>query len=321
MQLRSQTQRRAGHASRRQQRSANPLSREESAMFKGSFVAIVTPFRDGRLDEAALRNLLEFHLNNGTQGIVPCGTTGESPTLSHEEYERVIEITVEMVQGRLPVIAGTGFNATDKTIEATRFAKRAGATGALIVTPYYNRPTPEGIYQHFAAVAKAVDIPIVVYNIPGRTGTNILPDTMARLATIDTVVAVKESTGSLQQVQEMLKLCGDKLTVLSGDDWATLPLLAVGGKGVISVTANIAPREVATVINEWEKGNVATARELHYKLWPLHSTLFIETSPTPVKTALGLMGKISPEVRLPLAPMLPPNGTKLEIALKDFGLL
>jgi 4-hydroxy-tetrahydrodipicolinate synthase len=226
-----------------------------------------------------------------------------------------------MVHGRLPVIAGTGFNSTEKTIEATRFAKKAGADGALIVTPYYNRPTPEGIYQHFAAVAKAVDLPIVVYNIPGRTGTNILPDTMARLTTIDTVVGVKESTGSLQQVQDMIKLCGDKLTVLSGDDWATLPLLSVGGKGVISVTANIAPRQVATVISEWEKGNIAAARELHYKLWPLHSALFIETSPTPVKTALGMMGKISPEVRLPLAPMLPPNRTKLEMALKDFGML
>jgi len=290
-------------------------------MFKGSFVAIVTPFRDGQLDEAALRQLLEFHLENGTNGIVPCGTTGESPTLSHEEYERVIEITIEMVHGRLPVIAGTGFNSTDKTIEATRFAKHAGAEAALIVTPYYNRPTPEGIYQHFAAVAKAVDIPIVVYNIPGRTGTNILPDTMARLATIDTVVGVKESTGSLQQVQEMIKVCGDKLTVLSGDDWATLPLLSVGGKGVISVTANIAPRQVATVIDEWEKGNIAVARERHYQLLGLHSTLFIETSPTPVKTALGMMGKISPEVRLPLAPMLPHNRTKLEMALKDFGLL
>ena len=198
-------------------------------MFKGSFVAIVTPFRDGKLDEAALRSLLEFHLSNGTNGIVPCGTTGESPTLSHDEYERVIDITVEMVHGRLPVIAGTGFNATDKTIEATRFAKKAGADGALIVTPYYNRPTPEGLYQHFAAVAKTVDIPIIVYNIPGRTGTNILPDTMARLASIETIVGVKESTGSLQQVQEMIKLCGDKFTVLSGDDWATLPLLAVGG--------------------------------------------------------------------------------------------
>jgi 4-hydroxy-tetrahydrodipicolinate synthase len=290
-------------------------------MFKGSFVAIVTPFHDGRFDEAAFRQLLEFHLGNGTHGIVPCGTTGESPTLSHDEYERVIEITVEMVHGRLPVIAGTGFNSTEKTIEATRFAKKAGAEAALIVTPYYNRPTPEGIYQHLAAVAKAVDIPIVVYNIPGRTGTNILPETMARLVGIDTVVAVKESTGSLQQVQEMIKLCGDKLTVLSGDDWATLPLLSVGGKGVISVTANIAPRQVATVINEWEKGNIAGARELHYQLWPLHSALFIETSPTPVKTALGMMGKISPEVRLPLAAMLPHNRTKLEMALKDFGLL
>jgi 4-hydroxy-tetrahydrodipicolinate synthase len=290
-------------------------------MFKGSFVAIVTPFRDGKLDEPALRGLLEFHLNNGTHGIVPCGTTGESPTLSHDEYERVIKITVEMVGGRLPVIAGTGSNSTDKTIEATRFAKQAGADGALIVTPYYNRPTPEGIYQHFLAVAKAVDIPIVVYNIPGRTGTNILPETMARLAGIDTVVAVKESTGSLQQVQEMIKLCGDKLTVLSGDDWATLPLLAVGAKGVISVTANIAPRQVADVINLWERGDVAAARELHYKLWPLHSALFIETSPTPVKTALGLMGKISPEVRLPLAPMLPHNRAKLEMVLKDCGLL
>lgn len=284
-------------------------------------MAIVTPFRDGKLDEAALRNLLDMHLSHGTNGIVPCGTTGESPTLAHDEYERVIDITVEMVHGRLPVIAGTGFNSTEKTIEATRFAKKAGADGALIVTPYYNRPTPEGIYQHFAAVAQAVDIPIVVYNIPGRTGTNILPDTMARLTSIDTIVGVKESTGSLQQVQEMIKVCGDKLTVLSGDDWATLPLLSVGGKGVISVTANIAPREVAEVITRWENGDVVAARELHYKLWPLHSTLFIETSPTPVKTALGMMGKISPEVRLPLAPMLPHNRTKLEMVLKDWGLL
>jgi 4-hydroxy-tetrahydrodipicolinate synthase len=290
-------------------------------MFKGSFVAIVTPFREGKLDEAALRNLIEFQIGHGTHGIVPCGTTGESPTLSHEEYERVIELTVDTVNRRVPVIAGTGFNSTEKTIEATRFAKQAGADGALIVTPYYNRPTPEGIYQHFAAVAKAVDIPIVVYNIPGRTGTNILPDTMARLAAIDTVVGVKESTGSLQQVQEMIKLCGDKLSVLSGDDWATLPLLAVGGRGVISVTANLAPREVADVIDTWEKGDVTAARALHYKLWPLHSTLFIETSPTPVKTALGMMGKINPEVRLPLAPMLPHNRTKLEMVLKDFGLL
>lgn len=290
-------------------------------MFKGSFVAIVTPFREGRLDERALQNLVEYQISNGTSGIVPCGTTGESPTLSHEEYERVIQITVETVHRRVPVLAGTGFNATDKTIEATRFAKRAGADGALIVTPYYNRPTPEGIYQHFAAVAKAVDLPIVVYNIPGRTATNILPDTMARLATLDTVVGVKESTGSFQQMQEMIKVCGDRLSVLSGDDWATLPLLAIGGRGVISVTANILPREVATVIAEWEKGNIAAARELHYKLWPLHSALFIETSPTPVKTALWMLGKISPEVRLPLAPMLPQNRAKLEQALKDFGLL
>jgi 4-hydroxy-tetrahydrodipicolinate synthase len=290
-------------------------------MFKGAFVAIVTPFRAGRLDETALRNLIEFQISHGTNGIVPCGTTGESPTLSHEEYERVIEITVETVNRRVPVVAGTGFNATDKTVEATRFAKQAGADGALIVTPYYNRPTPEGIYQHFAAVAKAVDLPIVVYNIPGRTGTNILPDTMARLATIDTVVGVKESTGSFQQMQEMIKVCGDRLSVLSGDDWATLPLLSIGGRGVISVTANIAPREVSTVVAEWEKGNLAAARELHYTLWPLHSALFLETSPTPVKTALGMMGKISPEVRLPLAAMLPHTRGKLEQALKDFGLL
>lgn len=290
-------------------------------MFKGSFVAIVTPFREGRLDERALQTLIEYQINNGTNGIVPCGTTGESPTLSHEEYERVIQITVETANRRVPVLAGTGFNATDKTVEATRFAKRAGADGALIVTPYYNRPTPEGIYQHFAAVAKAVDLPIVVYNIPGRTATNILPDTMARLATLDTVVGVKESTGSFQQMQEMINVCGDRLSILSGDDWATLPLLAIGGRGVISVTANIAPRQVATVIAEWEKGNVAAARELHYKLWPLHSVLFIETSPTPVKTALGMIGKISPEVRLPLAPMLPQNRAKLEQTLKDFGLL
>lgn len=290
-------------------------------MFKGSLVAIVTPFRDGQLDEAAFKSLLEFHVANGTHGIVVCGTTGESPTLSSAEFERVVTLALETINGRLPVIVGTGTNSTEVTLKKTHYAKKAGADGVLIVAPYYNKPTQEGLYQHYWKVAEEGDIPIIVYNVPGRTSSNVLPETMARLAEHPHIVGLKEATGSLQQALNTMGLCGDKITLLSGDDALTLPLLAIGGKGVISVTANIAPADVAEVINEFERGNLAKARELHYRLLPLHNAMFYETNPIPVKTALGLMGKCSGELRLPLAPMQPANLERLKKALKDYGLI
>ncbi len=290
-------------------------------MFKGSLVAIVTPFKDGKLDEAAFKNLLEFHVANGTHGIVACGTTGESPTLSSEEHDRVIELAVETINGRLPVIAGTGTNSTDMTLKKTRHAKKAGADGVLIVAPYYNKPTQEGLYQHYRKIAEEVDIPIIVYNVPGRTASNVLPETMARLSELKNIVGLKEATGSLQQASDTIGLCGEKITVLSGDDALTLPILAIGGKGVISVTANIAPADVAEVINEFERGNITKARELHYKLRPLHNAMFYESNPIPVKTALGLMGKCTGELRLPLAPMQAANLNRLKEVLTNYGLI
>ena len=225
-------------------------------MFKGSIVAIVTPFKNKAVDEKALSELIEWHIKEGTNAIVPCGTTGESATLDYEEHYRVIEITVKTVNKRLPVIAGTGANSTDETIMITRKAKEMGADGALLVTPYYNKPTQEGLYRHYKEVAGAVDIPIVLYNVPGRTAVNMLPQTVARLAEIKNIVAIKEATGDMRQVSDIIRLCGDSITVISGDDFTTLPLLLLGGKGVISVSANVAPRDVADMIKAWEDGNI-----------------------------------------------------------------
>ncbi|MCG3116681.1 MAG: 4-hydroxy-tetrahydrodipicolinate synthase [Candidatus Manganitrophus sp. SA1] len=290
-------------------------------MFHGSIVAIVTPFKKGKVDEKAFGELIDFHLRSGTHGIVPCGTTGESATLSHEEHKRVVELAVKMAGGRIPVIAGTGSNSTEEAIAFTRHAKAAGAAGALLITPYYNKPTQEGLYQHYKAVAKAVDLPLVLYNIPGRTGVNMLPATVARLMDFDNIIGIKEGTGSLQQISDLVQLCGERLVILSGDDFTALPTMAVGGKGVISVTANIAPADMAQMIEAAERGDYGRARKLHDQLYPLHQVMFVETNPIPVKAALALMGKCADEVRLPLWRMSDENLKKLKAALKRYGLL
>jgi len=290
-------------------------------MFKGSIVAIVTPFKDGKIDEESFRELIEFQIENGTSAIVPCGTTGESATLSVEEHEKVIEITVDAVKGRVPVIAGTGANSTQEAIELTQHAKKAGADATLQVVPYYNKPTQEGLYQHFKTIAKEAPLPQVLYNIPGRTGLNMLPETVARLAELPEVVAIKEASGNLAQMAEIVELAGDKITLLSGDDNLTLPVLAIGGQGVVSVVANIVPKENAEMIDAWDRGDYGKAKELYYRLLPLCKAMFYETNPIPVKTALSMMGKISEEIRLPLYKMSDFNRERLRKVLKDFGLI
>jgi len=290
-------------------------------MFKGSIVAIVTPFNNGKVDEKALGNLIEWHIKQGTNAIVPCGTTGESATLDYEEHHRVIRFTVEKVRKRVPVIAGTGANSTDETIMITKEAMKSGADAALVVAPYYNKPTQEGLYRHYKAVAGAVKMPIVLYNVPGRTAVNILPSTVARLAEIRNIVALKEATGDMKQASEVIRLCGNKISVLSGDDFTTLPLMALGGKGTISVSANVAPKLVSRMCALWEQGRYAEARKIHFQLEPLNASMFIETNPIPVKTALALMGKIREEFRLPLCEMAPANKEKLKKVLKDMKLI
>ncbi|MCX7982111.1 MAG: 4-hydroxy-tetrahydrodipicolinate synthase [Syntrophales bacterium] len=290
-------------------------------MFKGAICAIVTPFKNGSVDEEKLRDLIEFQIENGTDGIVPCGTTGESPTLSYEEHNRVIEITVEAVRKRVPVIAGTGSNSTQEALELTRHAYEVGADAALMVTPYYNRPTQEGLYRHYQKLAEAVPIPIIVYNVPSRTGCNVLPETMARLAKISNIVGVKEASGSLKQMQEIITLCGPNFSVLSGDDYFTFPLMCIGGHGIISVVSNVAPRDMAEMVDAFEAGNLAKARDIHYRMTPLVDALFIETNPIPVKTALAMMGMIEEELRLPLCPMSESNKEKLRRAMVNYGLI
>ena len=290
-------------------------------MFKGSIVAIVTPFKAGRVDEAAYRELIEFQIENGTSAIVPCGTTGESATLSMEEHAHVIDICVDAVKKRVPVIAGSGGNNTQEAIDLTRHAREAGADATLQVTPYYNKPTQEGLYRHFSTIAREVPLPQVLYNVPGRTSVNMLPETIARLAELPEVVAVKEASGSLSQMADVLNLAGDRITLLAGDDNVLLPVLAIGGKGVVSVVANLIPRDVADVIDAWEQGNPEQARERFFKIFPLCRAMFYETNPIPVKTALGLMGRIDGEMRLPLSPMAPANLEKLKQALGAYGLL
>jgi len=290
-------------------------------MFKGSFVAIVTPFKDGNLDLDAYGELIDWQIAEGTHGIVPCGTTGESATLSHEEHKQVVEYAVKRVDGRVPVIAGTGSNSTDETIMLTRHAKEAGADAALIITPYYNKPSQEGLYRHFKAVADDVDIPIVMYNVPGRTAVNMAPETVARCAELKNVVAIKEATADMNQAIRIRELCGDNLTLLSGDDFTVLPFMACGGMGVISVIANIAPADMAGLCNAFLSGDLEGARNLQYKLQPLNRMMFIDTNPIPVKTAVGMMGKCTGELRLPLCPMTAANDDKLKHALKGYGLI
>jgi len=290
-------------------------------MFSGSIVALVTPFKNGKIDWQSLEGLVEFHIQNGTNGIVPCGTTGESATLDHAEHHDVIKAVVKAVKKRVPVIAGTGSNSTQEAIELTIGAERAGADGALLISPYYNRPMQEGIYQHYKAVAACVGIPLIVYNIPARTGSKIEPETLARLSEIKNVAGVKEATGSVDQAIDVIRLCGERLAVYSGEDSLAYSLMSLGGKGVISTVANIAPKAMAELAGaclkrDWEKG-----RELQLRLIPLIRAVFIETNPIPSKTALGLMGKCSDELRLPLTPMAEGNVKKLRQAMSDFGLL
>ena len=290
-------------------------------MFTGVLTAIVTPFSNGELDEKSLRGLIEFQIAKGIDGIVPCGTTGESPTLSFDEYKRVVGITVETARNRVPVVAGAGSNATAKAVELTRCAKQIGVDATLQVTPYYNKPTSEGLYQHFKKVAE-VGLPLVIYNVPGRTGINITPATAAHLSKIPEAAAIKEASGDIAQMAEISRLCGDRLTLLSGDDAMTLPVLSVGGKGVISVISNLLPDKMAEICRAWQAGDTAGALENHAGLLPLMRAMFMESNPIPIKTALMMKGLIkSAELRLPLCAMSETNREKLAQVLKEAGVL
>ena len=290
-------------------------------MLKGAITALVTPFKNGRLDEEAYRALIERQIGAGIHGLVPCGTTGESPTLSHAEHKQVVSICIDQVKKRVPVVAGAGSNSTAESLELTQHVQDAGADYALIITPYYNKPTQEGLYQHYKTIAGKTRVPIVVYNVPGRTSVNLLPETMARLAEFPNIVGLKDATGNLTQGAQTLALCGDKITVLSGDDFTTLPLLAIGGQGVISVVSNVSPGDMAGMCNAFFKGDLAAARKLHYKMWPLTEAMFYETNPVPAKTALKLMGLISGEVRQPLCPLSQANEARLRQVMQDYGLI
>jgi 4-hydroxy-tetrahydrodipicolinate synthase len=294
--------------------------------FRGSMVAIVTPFsaKGGGLvvDEKTLVNLVDWQIKNGTEGIVPSGTTGESPTLSYEEHERVIEIVVEAVKGRVPVIAGTGSNSTLEAIALTKHAKKVGADASLQVSPYYNRPTQEGLFRHFRTISQEVDIPIILYNIASRTGVNIEPETMARIAReCPNIIGVKEASGSLDQMSRIKALCCKDFILLSGDDSLTLPVLSIGGEGVISVAANIVPKDIRKLCDDFRQSRTQEAQELHYKLLPLIKALFLETNPIPLKEAMGILGLCSADLRLPLCPMSAKNLELLKTALKDYGLI
>ena len=290
-------------------------------MLKGAITALVTPFKDDRIDEEAYRALIERQIREGIHGLVPCGTTGESPTLSHAEHKRVVSICIDQVKKRVPVVAGAGSNSTAESLELTKHVQDAGADYALIITPYYNKPTQEGLYQHYKTIASQTRIPIVVYNVPGRTSLNLLPETMARLAELPNIVGLKDATGDLKQGAKTLELCGDKITVLSGDDFTVLPLLAIGGQGVISVVSNVAPADMAGMCNAFFQGSLSAARKLHFKMWPLMEAMFYETNPAPVKTALKMMGKISGEVRQPLCPLSQANETRLRQVMQGYGLI
>ncbi len=290
-------------------------------MFKGSIVAIVTPFKNNAVDYEKLRELVEFQIEGGTDAIVPCGTTGESSTLDNDEHILVVKTVVEQVNKRVPVIAGTGSNCTAEAIELSQKAKNAGVDGVLLVTPYYNKPTQEGLFRHYTAIADGVAIPQILYNVPGRTGVNLLPETVARLSFHKNIVAIKEATGSLQQASEILALCGDRIDVFSGDDFITFPMMACGAKGVISVLANIMPKAVGDLTDAFFAGDLATARRIHLETLKISNAMFMESNPVPVKTALGLMGKCSDEVRLPLAPMSDANKAKLAEIMKEYGLI
>lgn len=289
-------------------------------MFAGCTVALVTPFRDGELDEAALRALVEWQIAQGTKTISPVGTTGEAPTLSHAEHERVIAVVVETAAGRAKIVPGTGSNSTSEAIRLTKFAARAGADGALLVAPYYNRPNQEGLYRHFATIADSVDIPLVLYNIPGRTGRNVEPETIERLAALDRIVAIKEAAGSLDQVSDIL--VRTNLTVLSGDDSLTLPMMAVGAEGVVSVAANLVPQDVNGLIDDFNAGEIGSARKRHARLFPLcRDLLGLAPNPVPLKAAMALLNRGNGELRLPLCPLDEAETSRLADALAQYGLI
>ncbi len=290
-------------------------------MFSGAIVAIVTPFRDGKIDEKAFRGLINFQIDAGVSGIVPCGTTGESATLTHEEHERVIDICVEEARKRVPVIAGTGSNSTAEAVRLTKHAKDAGADAALLITPYYNKPTQKGLYDHYAAVAAACDIPQILYNVPGRTGVNMSTETAVALSKIDVIVGIKEASGDLVKCSQIARDTRDDFCVLSGEDALNLPILCVGGTGAISVTANVLPAKLSGMIKAWQAGELAQAKKIHFELLEINSALFMETNPIPVKTALAMMGKVREEFKMPLCGMDPANRKKLAAVLQRYGCI
>jgi 4-hydroxy-tetrahydrodipicolinate synthase len=290
-------------------------------MFKGSFVALITPFHNGGVDETKFQDFVTWQIEQGTHGLVPTGTTGEAPTLSREEQERVIALCAEVANGKVPVVAGTGSNSTAHTIELTRMAKAAGATAALIVCPYYNKPTQEGLYQHFKAIHDAVDIPVVIYNIPGRSSVDMSNATMARLAKLPNIVGVKDATNDLARPLRMRIEIGAEFSLMSGEDATAVAYLAQGGDGCISVTANVAPRLLAEMHEAWQKGEVETVRRINERLIPLHDALFAETSPAPVKYAASLLGKCEPTVRQPLWQTMPETQERVARAMRGAGLL
>jgi len=288
---------------------------------EGSFVATITPFKNGKINEEKLRELVRFQFENGTDGIVPCGTTGESPALADEEKARVIEIVVDESRGKGMVVAGTGTNNTEKTIVATRRAKELGADAALVLTPYYNKPSQEGLFRHFEAILKAVDLPIVIYIVPGRTSVNMMPETVQRLAEFDNIVAVKEASGDLVQATEIINRCGDKIKVLSGDDPLFAPMLAIGGHGIVSVTANILPAQVKAIYQAFKANDNLKVMALHQEMMSINRALFFETNPGPVKTAMNMLGKNVGDLRLPLAAMSDENAEKLRAVLQTYKLI
>ena len=290
-------------------------------MFDGAVSALITPFKDGAIDERAFRELIEWQIQEGIDGVFPCGSSGESATLTHAEHEQAIKIAVQQAKKRVPVLAGTGSNSTAEAIRLTTFAREAGADGAVLISPYYNRPTQEGIFRHYKAIAQSVDLPLVVYNIPGRTGSNILPETVARMAEVPNIVGLKEASGSLDQASDIVFHCGDRITVLSGDDSLTLPLMAIGAKGVISVISNVMPKKTQQLTAAALAGDYKRAREIHFQLLPLMRALFFETNPIPVKYAASLLGKCSAEVRMPLTPLSPGPAAKLREVMKQLSLI
>jgi len=289
-------------------------------MFEGVLTALVTPFRDGEIDEPALSALVEWQIEKGVDGLVPCGSSGEAATLSHEEHRRTVEIVVSAARGRVPVVAGTGSNSTREAIELTLHAKQAGADGALLISPYYNKPTQAGLVAHFEEIANASRLPLVVYNIPGRTASNIEPKTIARMAENEFIVGVKEACGNIDQIAHVIAECPDDFSVLAGDDSMTLPMLALGGKGAISVTSNVAPERMVELLRAWQQGDPKGARDQHFALLPLFDALFCETNPIPLKAAMAILGHCGEEIRLPLTPVTAANRERLQAVLKDLGL-